>query len=108
MAVLIPADAITVFTSATRPVIVVTAVAFTTVDVLASMVFRSLAAALPAATVTPTLEAVSIVAVLIAVAISDAVPVSVVTLLALTFNVVLLSSVLSALADAVVSVTVTV
>ena len=108
MAVVIPAEAMAVLTSATRPVMVLTAVASTTAEVLVSIIFRSLAAALPDDTVTPTLEAVLIVLALIAEAISAAVPVSVVTPVALTFTVVLPSSVVRAEAEAVVSVTVSV
>ena len=103
-----PAEAMAVLTLATRPVMVVTAVAFTTAVVLVSIVFRSVAAAVPASTVTPTLFAVSIVLALIAVAIALAVPVNVVTPLALTFTVVLPSSVVRAEAAAVLSITDTV
>ena len=53
---------------------VLTAVAFTTAVVLVSIVYRSLAAALPDDTVTPTLGLVSIVLEVIAVAICAAVP----------------------------------
>ena len=70
--------------SAVVPVSVVTALALTVPEVLESMVFRLAAATDPASIVTPTLVAVSIVKALIAVAISVAVPVRVLTELAST------------------------
>jgi hypothetical protein len=68
--------------------------------VLVSIVFKSLAAALPDDTVTPTLEAVSIVLALIAEAISAAVPVRLVTTVASTTAVVFVSIVLRSVAAA--------
>ncbi len=81
-------------------------VAVTTPLVWAAMLLACVTVALPLFTLMATEAPVSIVVALIAVSISAAVPVSVVTPLALTFTVVLSSSELRSDADAVVSVTV--
>jgi len=91
--------------SAAVPVRVVTAFALTVAEVLESIVFRSAAEADPELIVTPTAEAVSMVAALIAVAISAAVPVRVATEAAFTLTVVLLSRVFKAAAFTEESVT---
>ena len=91
--------------SAAVPVRVVTAFALTVAEVLESIVFRSAAEADPELIVTPTAEAVSMVAALITVAISAAVPVRVATEAAFTLTVVLLSRVFNAAASTEESVT---
>jgi hypothetical protein len=71
------------------PVRVEAKVALTVVEVLASMVLRSAAETEPAATVTATSDHVSIVEALIAVAITEALPVSKSTSTAFTLTVVM-------------------
>ena len=92
--------------AAASPVMVVTALAFTPVVVLLSMIVRSAAAAVPASMVTPTAEAVSIPKALIAAAIFAALPVIVATGAALILTVVFISSVLRSAALTVPSLTV--
>ena len=96
---------IAVSIAAAVPVRVVTAFALTVAEVLESIVFRSAAEADPELIVTPTAEAVSMVAALIAVAISAAVPVRVPTDAAFTLTVVLPSRVFKAAASTDESVT---
>ena len=105
-AVLIDDVAITSAISSAPPVMVVTALAFTPVVVLLSMIFRSAAAAEPASMVTPTAEAVSIPKALIAAAIFAALPVIVATGAAFTLTVVLASSAFRSAALTVPSLTV--
>ena len=81
--VLMPADVIADLTFAAEPQMRVNPVAFTTAVVLASIVFRAVAGAVPELRVTPTPEAVLIPPELMAVATSPAAPVSVVAAVAL-------------------------
>ena len=79
---LIPAEAIAVLISATKPLIPVTAVALMTAVVPASMILRSVAAATALATVTATPDGNVMSDELTAATIADASPVKLVTLLA--------------------------
>ena len=90
--VLIPTDFNAVAIAATVPEIAVTWVASTTVDVLASIVFKSVAAADPGSIVTPTFAALLMPVAVRAFAISTAVPVSRVTEVATIVLVVIASS----------------
>ena len=104
--VLIVAAESAVAISAAVPVRVVTAVAPTAAVVLESIVLRSLAAALPEATVVATATAVLIVVAEIALAISAAVPVRVVTAVATTLPIVIASTAFRSLAFTISVVTV--
>ena len=86
---------------------VVTALALTVAEVLASMVLRSAAAEDPPSIITPTAAAVSIVEALMAVATWAAVPVRVVPVVALICPVVLPSRLLRSAAASVILESVT-
>ena len=105
-AVLMVEALIAVAISVAEPVRVVTALASTTLEVFEAIVFKSAADAMPDATVTATFAAKLIVVALIAVAISAAKPVSLVTAVANMSIVVLASKVFRSAALAVESVTV--